>query len=54
MSPKHLQQYVNEFADSHNGRPSDTSDQMRHIVEGMDGKRLRYEELVSAWQKADC
>ena len=47
MSPKHLQRYVNEFAGRHNVRPFDTLDQMRAIVRGLEGKRLRYRELVS-------
>ena len=47
MSVDHLHRYVTEFAGRHNDRPSDTHDQMSHIVEGMDGKRLRYEDLVA-------
>ena len=42
MSPKHLQRYVDEFSGRHNMRPLDTIDQMREMVRGMDGKRLRY------------
>ena len=47
MSADHLHRYVNEFAGRHNDRPSDTRDQMRHVVEGMNGKRLRYRELIA-------
>ena len=47
MSGKHLHRYVNEFAGRHNDRPSDTGDQMQHIAEGMEGKRLRYDDLVA-------
>ena len=47
MSADHLHRYVNEFAGRHNDRPMDTSVQMGRIVEGMDGKRLRYEDLVA-------
>ena len=43
---KHLGRYVNEFAGRHNDRPKDTLEQMRSIVQGMDGKRLPYEELI--------
>ena len=48
MSVDHLHRYVNEFAGRHNDRPADTRDQMRHIVEGMNGKRLRYNDLIAA------
>ena len=47
MSPKHLDRYVGEFAGRHNDRPLDTVDQLRAIVRGMVGKRLRYRELIS-------
>ena len=47
FSEKHLGRYFTEFAGRHNDRPSDTRDQMMHIVEGMEGKRLRYENLTA-------
>ena len=47
MSPKHLQRYVNEFSGRHNIRPLDTIDQMASVAKGMDGKRLRYRDLVA-------
>ena len=47
MSPKHLGRYVNEFAGRHNIRPKDTLNQMRDVVQAMDGKRLRYRDLVA-------
>ena len=47
MSKKHLQRYVTEFAGRHNRRPSDTLDQMGTLVKGMDGKRLKYVELIA-------
>ena len=47
MSPKHLDRYVTEFAGRHNDRENDTIDQMGHIVEGMGGKRLTYEQLIA-------
>ena len=46
LSPKHLDRYVQEFAGKHNLRDADTVDQMRGLVERMDGKRLRYEDLI--------
>ena len=46
MSKKHLGRYVTEFAGRHNKRPSDTLDQMGALVKGMEGKRLKYSELI--------
>ena len=48
MSPWHLDRYVGEFTGRHNARNTDTLDQMAAIVRGMDGKRLRYADLVAA------
>ena len=47
MSRKHLDRYVQEFAGKHNLRDADTPDQMRGLVERMDGKRLRYKDLIA-------
>ena len=47
MSVKHLRRYVNEFSGRHNNRPLDTEAQMMATVRGMDGKRLRYEDLIA-------
>ncbi len=47
MSVKHLDRYVQEFAGRHNIRGLDTIDQMRQVVRGMDGNRLRYLELTT-------
>ena len=46
LSPKHLDRYVQEFAGRHNMRELDTLDQMASIAKNMEGKRLRYRELV--------
>ncbi len=46
LSEKHLDRYVAEFAGRHNQRPLDTIDQMTAMVRGMDGKRLRYVDLI--------
>ena len=46
LSPKHLDRYVQEFAGRHNLREQDTIDMMGAVVLGMDGKRLKYEDLT--------
>ena len=46
MSEKHLNRYVTEFAGRHNDRPLDTLDQIATVAKGMEGKRLRYRDLV--------
>ena len=47
MSAKHLQAYVDEFASRQRMRDDDTLEQMTHIVAGMVGKRLTYDQLIS-------
>ena len=47
VSRKHLNRYAGEFAGRHNHRPLDTIEQMKVIVNGMVGRRLRYAELVA-------
>ena len=47
MSVKHLDRYVTEFEGRHNHRPADTREQVRAIMQGMDGKRLRYQDLIA-------
>ena len=47
MSPKHLHRCVTEFAGRHNQRPLNTIDQLRLVVRGMTGKRLRYDDLIA-------
>ena len=47
FSEKHLDRYVREFAGRHNIRPQDTLDMMESIASGMDGKRLRYSDLIT-------
>ena len=47
MSPKHLDRYAAEFTGRNNARPLDTIDQMRAIVQGMVGKRLKYRGLIA-------
>ena len=47
ISPKHMHRYVTEFAGRHNARCMDTEDQMKKLVRGMQGRRLKYPDLVS-------
>ena len=47
MSPKHLHRYVDEFEGRQNVRDDDTIDQLGAMVLGMEGKRLRYGELIA-------
>ena len=47
ISVKHLPRYSQEFEGRHNRRPMDTADQMCQMVKVADGKRLRYEDLVT-------
>ena len=46
ISPQHTARYATEFAGRHNDRPLDTVDQVRSLVKGAEGKRLRYKDLV--------
>ncbi len=47
MSDKHLHRYVNEFSGRHYDRELGTMDQMRAIVMGIEGKELKYKDLVA-------
>ena len=47
FSEKHLDRYVVEFADRNDIRPRDTLDIMRTVAIGMEGKRLRYRDLIA-------
>ena len=46
LSKKHLNRYVTQFAGKHNLRNLDTIDQMAMVVQGMVGKRLKYQDGV--------
>ena len=46
VSTKHLDRYAAEFEGRHNARPADTIDQIRGVIAGMEGKRLRYTDLT--------
>ena len=47
ISPKHLDRYATEFEGRHNVRPLDTADQMVAMAQGMEGKRLSYDDLIA-------
>lgn len=48
MSAEHLHRYVAEFSGRHNDRVLDTARQMELIARRMDGKRLRYQDLIGS------
>ena len=47
FSPKHLARYIAEFVSRYNIRDLDTLAQMAFVVQGMVGKRLKYEDLIA-------
>ena len=47
VSPKHLDRYLTGFRGRWNGRERDTIDQLAAVVAGMQGKRLRYADLIA-------
>ena len=47
MSVKHLERYASEFSGWRNSRPLDTERRMRASTRGMEGKRLRYADLIA-------
>lgn len=47
ISEKHLDRYIGEFAGRYNDRELDTLHQMEQIAKGLEGKRLKYRELVA-------
>ena len=46
MSKKHLQTYIDEYVGRHNIRPLATMTQIEVTFKGMNGKRLKYKELI--------
>lgn len=48
ISPKHLHRYVSEFEGRHNDRPLDTEAQMASMAQGMEGKHLKYQDLIAS------
>ena len=47
MSPNHLDRYVKEFAGRQNQRELDTIDQILDVVQGAEGKRFEYKDLIA-------
>ena len=47
MSPKHLSRYAWEFAGRQNDRLLDTLEQLARLFRAMEGKRLRYKDLIA-------
>ena len=47
ISAKHLHRYVADFAGKHGIRPMNTIAQMAVLVDGMNGKRLKWRELIA-------
>lgn len=47
ISPKHLNRYATEFAGRHNAREPDTIQRMEEAVRVMDGRLLRYQDLLA-------
>ena len=47
MSRKHLWRYIAEFVGRQNMRAKDTIDQIKQIVQGFEGKRLKYDDLIA-------
>ena len=48
MSPKHLRRYAVEFEGRFNSRDLPTMERMSALARGMEGKRLRYKDLIEA------
>ncbi|MXW29314.1 MAG: IS1595 family transposase, partial [Chloroflexi bacterium] len=48
LSRKHLNRYLAEFSSRHNDRALDAVDRIGKIIKAMEGKRLRYQDLVGA------
>ena len=44
---KHLDSYNAEFSGRHNNRSLDTGGEMATMAQGVDGKRMRYQDLVA-------
>ena len=46
MSPKHLSRYICEFSGRQNDRMLGTMEKLQVMFRGMEGKRLRYQDLI--------
>lgn len=47
-SDKRLHRYLDEFTGRHNQRGQNTLEQISRTFKGMEGKRLKYEDLIKA------
>ena len=47
ISKKHLHRYVTEFVARHNFRSLDTLEQMQVMARSMEGRRIKYHELIA-------
>ena len=54
MSPKHLHRYAREFEGRHNHQADGDWQHMACLVQGMEGRRLTYGELISDWTALSC
>ena len=52
LSAEHVGRYATEFEGRHNGRGSNTVDQMAAMVRGANGKRFRYPDLIERGTRA--
>lgn len=51
MSRRHPDRYVTEFASRHNQHPFGAVDHMERVAPDMEGKRLRYTDLIAEPEK---
>jgi len=48
LRPKHLDRYIQDFAERHNLRDLESIDETKAVGTGMRGKQLRYKDLIAA------
>ena len=47
LAPSTFTGYTNEFSGRHNYRPLGTMEQITSVIGGMNGKRLRFADLIA-------